>query len=363
MNKASNTRQGNIIERVLVVFLLLALLVALYTVLHLFFGVLTFALVFAISFEDFYEGLVKRIKNKRKTGAFLYALLLIIILAVPLSFLFSSLSRNVKPVVEWVNYVKVHGLPPLPQSVADIPLAGKQIAKLWDQYHDDPKQIISDYGHQVQILSEKALTSGLSILETMLDIIIGIIVSAFLLVKQNEIINAILLPLERLLGKRSGQSLLDAIAMAIRGVSIGVMGTAFIAALLSFAGLEIAGVQFSVALAAVVFFLVVLQVGPLPLWIPLVIWMGTQDHPGKVVFLIIWGVLLLAVDAVVKPILIGKSGGKLPFLVLFLGVVGGLAAWGFTGMFKGAIILAVFYTVYNSWLKNVPGSPAEISEE
>lgn len=28
-----------------------------------------------------------------------------------------------------------------------------------------------------------------------------------------------------------------------------------------------------------------------------------------------------------------------------------LASWGFTGMFKGAIIMAVFYTVFNSWLE------------
>ncbi|MEO8109349.1 MAG: AI-2E family transporter [Ginsengibacter sp.] len=363
MNKAPNKRSGNIIETVLVVFLLIALLVSLYTVLHLFFGVLTFALVFAISFEGLYEGLVIRIKNKRKTGAFLYALSLIVVLAVPLFFLFSSLSRNVRPALRWINEVKVNGLPPLPQSVANMPIAGKRIAKLWDQYHGNPKQIINDYGQQVHTLSEKVLNSGLTILQTMLEIIIGIIISAFFLIKKKEIISAILLPLERLLGERSGQSLLDAIAMAIRGVSIGVMGTAFIAASLSLLGFTIAGVHFSVGLAAIVFFLVVLQVGPLPLWIPLVIWMATQDHPGKLVFLIIWGVLLLAVDAIVKPILIGKSGGKLPFLVLFLGVVGGLAAWGFTGMFKGAIILAVFYTVYNSWLKNAPANAVEVPYE
>jgi predicted PurR-regulated permease PerM len=55
------------------------------------------------------------------------------------------------------------------------------------------------------------------------------------------------------------------------------------------------------------------------------------------------------VDNVVKPILIGK-GGKLPIIVLFIGVVGGMSAWGFTGMFKGAIIMAVFYTLLQSWL-------------
>ena len=60
--------------------------------------------------------------------------------------------------------------------------------------------------------------------------------------------------------------------------------------------------------------------------------------------------LVLGIDGVLKPVLIAKSG-KLPFLVLFLGVVGGLISWGFTGMFKGAIILAVFYTVFTSWLE------------
>ena len=62
------------------------------------------------------------------------------------------------------------------------------------------------------------------------------------------------------------------------------------------------------------------------------------------------GILLLIVDAIVKPLLIAKSG-KLPFLVLFLGVIGGMVAWGFTGMFKGAIIVAVAYTVFVNWLE------------
>ena len=69
------------------------------------------------------------------------------------------------------------------------------------------------------------------------------------------------------------------------------------------------------------------------------------------IFMLIYGiVVLMSIDNILKPILIAKSG-KLPVLVLFLGVVGGMVAWGFTGMFKGAIILAVFYTLFNSWLK------------
>ncbi len=351
MNQQSSPRPRNIIETVLVIFLLIALLVALYDVLEIFFGVLMFAIVFAISFENFYEWLVRHIKNNRKVAAFVYALLLTVVITVPLSLLFSSISRNVKPVVDWINDVKQNGLPALPESIGKMPFAGKEITNLWTQYRDDPKQIINDHQQQVQELSKTAITSGLSVLQTMLEVIIGVIISALLLVKKRNIIVAVQIPIGRLLETESANSLLNAIAMAIRGVAIGVMGTALIAAILSFIGLQIAGIDFAVGLSAIIFFLVVIQVGPLPLWVPLIIWMSTQDHTGKMIFLIIWGIGITIVDAVLKPVLIGKSGGKLPFLVLFLGVIGGLAAWGFTGMFKGAIILAIFYTVYNSWLK------------
>lgn len=350
INKSRTPR--NFIETILVICLLLALLVAMYDVLHLFFGVLTFALVFAVSFERFFEWLSGKLKNKRKLAAILYCLLLIALIAVPLGFLFSSLARNAKPIIAWVNDVKENGLPPLPSSIANMPLAGKEITKLWSMYHDDPRQILADHQAQVQQLSHDAMSGGVGLLSSVFNIIIGIIISAILLVNKNSIVSAVQLPFEHLLGSKASTSLLGAIAMSIRGVAIGVMGTGLIAALISFIGLEIAGIPFSVGLSVIVFFLVVIQIGPLPLWIPLVIWMSTQNHPGMVIFLIIWGVLMLIVDYVVKPVLIGKSGGKLPFLVLFLGVVGGLAAWGFTGMFKGAIILAVFYTVYNSWLGN-----------
>jgi len=91
--------------------------------------------------------------------------------------------------------------------------------------------------------------------------------------------------------------------------------------------------------------------------LPVVIWLATQGETGMAIFMGIYGlVVLMGIDNILKPVLIAKSG-KLPILVLFLGVVGGMVAWGFTGMFKGAIILAIFYTLFNSWLK--PKTQAE----
>ena len=200
------------------------------------------------------------------------------------------------------------------------------------------------------------LNSGIGIISTALQIIVGIVISAFFLAAGKKMLEPIESTTEHLLGKSDGLSLLAAITQAIKGVSIGIMGTAFIAGFLAWIGLFLAGITYSLVLAALVFFLVLIQLGPLLVWVPLVIWSALQGHTGATIFLIIYGIGLLVVDAFLKPILIAKSGGKIPFLVLFLGVIGGLAAWGFTGMFKGAIILAVFHTIFNSWLQQKSGS-------
>jgi predicted PurR-regulated permease PerM len=188
------------------------------------------------------------------------------------------------------------------------------------------------------------------VLGVTIEFVAGIIVSAILLVNGEIMLAPLTAVMRHLLGDKDGPLLIDATAKAVRGVAIGVMGTAFVAAVISFTGMAIAPVPFALGLSALVFFLVLIQVGPLLVWIPLVIWMAMQGHSGWAFFLAAWGLLVLGIDSVLKPVLIAKSG-KLPFLVLFLGVVGGLISWGFTGMFKGAIILAVFYTVLTSWLE------------
>ena len=150
---------------------------------------------------------------------------------------------------------------------------------------------------------------------------------------------------------------------AIRGVAIGVIGTAILEGALAWAGFAIAGVPGAIALAAVTFFLAVIQIGPLLVWLPVAIWLGSQGLIGWAIFTAVWGVvLLMGADNIVKPILISRSG-RLHMLVLFVGVIGGLAAWGFTGMFIGATTLAILWTVVQDWLGTTddrPSGPASI---
>jgi len=350
MPAPSKASSRNVIETIIVLLLLLALMFALYDVLRAFFGVFTFALIFSVSFAKPYEKLVKLLKYKRKLAATIYAVILIAIVTLPFVFIISAIANHVKEASLFITNVKEHGLPPLPKWAVTMPLIGEQINSFWKNILINPRETIGPHEPQIKAALNHVLTAGAGMLGASFQFVLGIIISAVFLAGGEKMLLPVKAAMKHLLGARDGIELLQATGQAVKGVSIGVMGTAFFAALISWIGFAIAGIPFALGLAALVFFLVVIQAGPLLVWIPLIIWHATQGHTGWTIFLIIYAVAVMIIDTILKPILIAKSGGKLPFLVLFLGVVGGMVAWGFTGMFKGAIIMAVFYTVFTKWL-------------
>lgn len=350
MHQINKTISKNLIETILIVLLFLCLLYALYQVLEVFFGVLTFALVFAVSFAKPYQKLVELFRGKRKLAGVSYSVILITIIALPFIFLISAMSRHIKELILWLGLVKKQGLPPLSDKLTNMPLIGSYISSFWSDLQQSPKEVIHLHEHQLNIILHHVVSGGLGVIGVAVQLILGIIISAFLLERGDQMIFPVRDTINNLLSEREGTNLLEAITQAVRGVSIGVMGTAFIAAFVSWTGLLIAGVPFATGIAALIFFLSIIQVGPLVIWIPLAGWEYLQGNNTATIVLLIYTLVILVIDFVIKPVLIAKSG-KLPFLVLFLGVIGGLSVWGFTGMFKGAIITSVFYTIFDAWLQ------------
>jgi predicted PurR-regulated permease PerM len=301
--------------------------------------------------------MVDLFRGRRKLAAVIYSLVLISIVAVPLIFLISAMSRHLRELAPWLETVRKNGLPPLPPAIANLPLIGINISTFWTDLRESPKAVIGSHEHQLNMILRHVITGGLGVLGVAVQFIIGIIISAFFLERGDRLLLPVRNTVKHLLSHHDGEGLLEAISQAIKGVSIGVMGTGFVVSFVAWTGLIIAGIPFAAGISALIFFLVVIQVGALVIWVPLIIWEAILGNHGNTVILCVYLALIILIETIIRPVLIAKSG-KLPFLVLFLGVVGGLAAWGFTGMFKGAIITSIFYTIYNSWLarKNLTGS-------
>jgi predicted PurR-regulated permease PerM len=55
------------------------------------------------------------------------------------------------------------------------------------------------------------------------------------------------------------------------------------------------------------------------------------------------------IDNLIRPLVISNAT-RIPFLLVMFGVLGGIAAFGFVGLFLGPVILAVLMAVWREWL-------------
>jgi hypothetical protein len=142
-------------------------------------------------------------------------------------------------------------------------------------------------------------------------------------------------------------------AASVRGVALGVVVTAVVQSVLAGLGLALVGVPAVALLTALMFLLALAQIGVIPVLLPAVIWLYWSGQIGWAIGLLIWTVVVSTMDNFMRPWLI-KKGADLPFLLIFVGVVGGLIAFGLIGIFVGPVVLAVTYTLFDAWTSEHP---------
>ncbi len=337
------------IETAIALLLLSVLVAAAFWVLLPFVGALTYAVILATATAGLFDRMVAVLGGRRRLAALLFGVIAATITIVPLFYLSSSIVDLVGVAQAWLSGIGTHGMPKLPDWISGLPVIGSKLASYWQELQRDAPVALQPYQSQLAAAGRWLLGLGAGLVVAILEIFLGVVVAAMIHASRYEVLRYVSAVTEHIVGPK-GAPLLDAARKAVKGVAIGVIGTALIEGVLAWIGFAIAGVPGAIALAAVTFLFAVVQLGPVIVWLPVVIWMISDGQIGWAIFVAAWGVvLLMGADNIVKPILIARSG-QLPLLVLFVGVIGGLAAWGFTGMFIGATALAVLWTVLKAWL-------------
>jgi predicted PurR-regulated permease PerM len=190
----------------------------------------------------------------------------------------------------------------------------------------------------------------------MIQILLTVAVTAILYAKGETAAGGMLRFAHKIGGER-GESVVVLASKAIRGVALGVVVTAIVQALLGGLGLTIAGVPYAAVLTAAMFMLAIAQIGVGPLLVCAVIWLFWKGETGWGIALLVWTILVTVSDNFLRPMLI-KRGVDLPLLLILVGVIGGMIAFGLVGLFIGPMILAVTYTLIAAWVKDEAPSSA-----
>jgi predicted PurR-regulated permease PerM len=192
------------------------------------------------------------------------------------------------------------------------------------------------------------ISAGLAVGQGVTQVLISAFLAFFLLRDAPELAERLAVAVERLAGER-GRHLIKVAGNTVRGVIFGILATAIAQALMAGLGFWMAGVPGAVLLAVLTFFFAVVPFGPPLIWIPAAIWLFSQDRAGWGIFMLVWGLLgISSVDNVLRPLLISQ-GSKMPFALIFCGVIGGALAFGLVGVFIGPTLLAVAFRLIAEW--------------
>ena len=215
----------------------------------------------------------------------------------------------------------------------------------------DSSHAVFVLGRLLTVVRSWLISAGLKVGQGVTQVLVSAFLAFFLLRDAPELSERLVVAVGRLAGDR-GRHLIGVAGDTVRGVIFGILGTAIAQAFVSGLGFWIAGVPGVVLLSVLTFFLAVIPLGPPLIWVPAALWLFAQNKPGMGVFMLLYGLIpISSVDNFLRPYLISQ-GNKMPFALIFCGVIGGAVAFGLVGIFIGPTLLAVAFRLIEEWSSN-----------
>ncbi|MFO1311649.1 MAG: AI-2E family transporter YdiK [Burkholderiales bacterium] len=280
---------------------------------------------------------------------------MVLVFVVPLVLAIQAVVDNAGKLKEWGRIIATAEIPPPPEWVGRLPLAGERVAEIWLEIAASGRQglvsrLAPHAAEAAQWLFDALGGAGVLAVQLFLTIVITVIMYA-----QGEAARTGLIRFGRKLAGARGEGVVVLAGGAIRGVALGVVVTALAQAFAGGFGLFVAGVPFAGLLTGVMLLLCIAQAGPLLVLAPAVGWLFWTGATGWGIALLAWTIVVGTMDNVLRPVLIRK-GADLPLLLIFAGVLGGLLAFGIVGLFVGPVLLAVTYTLLRDWVNESEGA-------
>ena len=290
------------------------------------------------------------LRGKRSLAVAAMTGILLAILVAPLMFAIGTIVANVDEILVWSKSLADLKVPPSPDAVVNLPLIGGAIASTWEQFAAAGIQDIAGRAAPYAAGTIKWFVAqvgnvGVLFVEFLLTVIL-----AAALFANGEYAADRCLRFGCRVGGANGERVVILAAQTVRGVALGVVGTALAQAILAGIGLAIAGIPFAPVLTAVMLILCIAQLGPILVMGSAVVWLYWSGASGLGTFLLVWTIVVGSMDNFLRPALIRKAA-NLPLLLIFAGVIGGLFAFGLIGIFVGPVVLAVAHTLFGAWIE------------
>ncbi len=318
-------------------------------VLYPFMAAVLFAAVICVFTWPLYQRVWRKLGRRDTLAAITMTLLLLVALILPMAYLVTNLADSATILLDEAQTTLQNLQPFAPEWIKNLPLIGSQLAEFWQRAalsHEELMRLLSQYSEPMR----KFMLQGVQLVMGGFLQLLLVVFVAFFFYRDGAYLAKIVVAILRRLGGELGEEMLQLSCNTVKGVMLGIFGTALAQATVALFGFWLAGAPLPLLLALATFFLSVIPVGPPLIWGGAALWLYNHGDHGWAIFLALYGLLAISsVDNLVKPILISHSS-HLPLLLVVLGVLGGALAFGFIGIFLGPTLLAVGLTLITHWV-------------
>lgn len=315
--------------------------------------------IIAVAIYPGYARLERLLAGRKRVAATLLVSLGLLLLVAVTGLLGGTLVEGTRSLA-----ARLHGeaiaVPPPPEAIREWPLVGQPLYDWWANASQNLGELLRSIRPQLVSFGGWLLATGAGLGLTLLKFALSIAIAGVLLANSRGGSKAAHDVARRLVGPR-GPELADLAGATTRSVAQGILGVALLQSFLAGLGFLAVGVPGAGLWALIGMLLCVVQVGLLPVALPLVIYVFATDSTPVAVLFTAWTVVVSLLDNVLKPLLLGR-GVKVPTLVIFLGSIGGFLTSGIIGLFVGSVVLVLGYTLFRAWLQEgvpVPGAQSE----
>lgn len=317
-------------------------------VLRPFLPAILFACAITISSWPLFLRLQARLRGRRTVAATVMTISLILVIILPLALVTWNVADNAGQFYRGLRDALQAGHLAPPDWLRQVPVIGEMMDNYLRGLISSREQLIELAKRYMEPARHFLLGGGIVLGSGVAQVSLAAFVSFFLYRDGATLLQALSVGMDKIMGEHA-IAVAETVSRTVRGVMYGLLGTALAQAAVAAVGFLIAGVPAVALLAVGTFLFSLVPVGPPLIWGGAAIWLFNQGSTGWGIFMIVWGVFLISgVDNVVKPMLISR-GSSLPFLLVLLGVMGGVLAFGFVGLFIGPTLLAVALGLLRNW--------------
>jgi predicted PurR-regulated permease PerM len=304
---------------------------------------IAWALFIAFLLHPLHRWLTRRLRGRAVTSAALLTALTVVVLLGPLGALGATFAAQLTELARRAQEFAVEHRPANFAELAEVPLVGPALAWVQETTGVTLAQIQAWAVEAAQAILKALAGLGRAAFLGALGTVIGFALMMFILffaIRDSErMFRALreLVPLE----EREKQRLFDHLASVTRALVYGTGVTAIVQGTLIALGFAAVGLPSPVVFGVLAALAALVPLAGTPVvWVPAVIVLAVQGRWTAALILLLWGGFVTTIDNFLRPWLV-SGRAEIGALTVFIGVLGGVTAFGPIGLILGPLVLAL----------------------